>query len=54
MVPNAVTTGHYCQIQLRPGGAVTPLPLVDPGQSPDCGCRGEAIALLYFTIPKMS
>ena len=26
MVPNAVTTGHYCQIQLRPGGAVTPSP----------------------------
>ena len=52
MVPNAVTTGHYCQIQLRPAGAVTPLPLVDPGQSPDCGCRGEALELLHFTIPK--
>ena len=24
MVPNAVTTSHYCQTQLRPGGAVTP------------------------------
>ena len=29
MVRNAVTAGHYCQIQLRPGGAV---PIVDPGQ----------------------
>ena len=33
MAPNAVTTGH-CQIHLKPGGTVTPLPLVDPGQSP--------------------
>ena len=41
MAPNAVTTGH-CQIQLRPRGAVTPLPLVDPGQSSDLGCGGEA------------
>ena len=54
VAPDAVTTGH-CQIHLRPGGAVTPLPLVDPGQSPDWGCGGEVPGsprLLHFTIPK--
>ena len=40
MVPNGMTTGH-CQIQLKSGGAV--IPLVDPGQSPDWGCGGEAL-----------
>ena len=38
MVPNAVTAGH-CQIQLRPGGTVTSLLLVDPGQSPDLSLK---------------
>ena len=41
MALNAVTTGH-CQIHLKPGGAVTRFPSVDPGQSPDWGCGGEA------------
>ena len=41
MAQNAVIKGH-CQIQLRLAGAVTPLPLVDPGQSPDWSCGGEA------------
>ena len=48
MVPNAVTTGHYCQIQLRPGGAVTLLPLVDARQSPDYRCGGEVLELPAF------
>ena len=47
MGPNAVITGH-CQIQLRPGGTVAPLPLVDPGQSPDWCCGGEA----FYNTPK--
>ena len=51
MAPNAVTTGH-CQIHLKPGGAVTPFPLVDPGQRSDWGCGGEALEFLPFTIPK--
>ena len=34
MVPNAVTTSHYCQIQLRPGDAVTP---------PHSGSRAAAL-----------
>ena len=25
---------------------------MDPGQSPGCGCGGEVIELLHFTIPK--
>ena len=52
MAPNAVTKGH-CQIQLRSGGAVAPLSLVDLGQIPDCGCGGEALYLLHFTTPKI-
>ena len=47
MAPNAVITDH-CQLQLWPGGAVTPLPLVDPGQSLDWGCGGEA----FYNTPK--
>ena len=41
MAPETMTTGH-CQIQLRPGGAVTPFPSVDPEQSLGGGCGGKA------------
>ena len=54
MAPETMTTGH-CQIQLKPGGAVTPFPSVDPEQSFG-GVVGakppEALKVLHFTIPK--